>query len=148
MDIDQLPDPALIVGADGRIIAANSQAMALFGYAVLEGMGVEELVAGEARARHIEHRQRYNQAPRQRPMSIGGPLAGRKASGERIFVEISLGPLPGGQIIAIIRDATERISREQEFRATRTQLIAVQEEMIQVLKGDITARLRALEERG
>lgn len=137
VELDRLPDPAIVADAAGNIIAANSQAMALFGYAVLEGMSVEELVASDAKERHLQHRARYNHAPRQRPMSTGAPLVARLASGELANVEISLGPLGQGQTIALIRNATERIQKEQEYRATRTKLIETLEEMNAVLRADL-----------
>jgi PAS domain S-box-containing protein len=151
LDLDMLPDPAIIADAAGLILDANSQAAAWSGYSIkaLKGMSVDALVPLPIRPRHQEHRERYNQAPRQRPMSVGRPLAALLASGDEAFVDISLGPLGEGRTLALIRDVTHRIKAEQEYRASRTQLIDALERMNRMLEDDLRShdqRLLALEE--
>ena len=107
-----MPDAAVVVGGDGRVVTANPAAAALFGYPPgdLDGRPIETLVPERLRARHRAHRRAYATAPRARPMGAGQELTGRRQDGSEFPVDISLAPLPdaGDLVIAAVRDATER----------------------------------------
>ena len=106
------PDAMLIVDSDGVIRDLNPQALAMFGWSreEMEGSRVERLVPAASRGRHRQHRRRYNEAPRVRPMGQDHELAALRKDGTTIPVEISLSPgrLVSGQqhVICTVRDIT------------------------------------------
>jgi PAS domain S-box-containing protein len=106
------PDATIIVDGTGRILAANRQTTALFGHThdVLLGMQVEELMPERFRWSHIPHRDSFSAAPRVREMGAGADLFGLRADGTEFSIEISLSPLPGpgNDVIATVRDVTDR----------------------------------------
>ncbi len=107
------PDGILLVDSTGAIIRANPQAVHLFGYEKEEliGQSVELLVPVTLRTTHRRHRAGYVENPHTRPMGIGMELSGIRKDGTPIPVEISLSPLrpsSRGEVIAIVRDLTER----------------------------------------
>lgn len=116
---DASPDAMLVVDAEGLIRDLNRQALAMFGYErdEIEGSPVERLVPEASRTRHSQHRQRYKEAPRARPMGEGRELRALRKDGTTIPVEISLSPsqLGSGEahVICAVRDMTgwERMRR-------------------------------------
>ena len=111
--IDAAPDAMLAVDADGRILVANREVEALFGYArdELIGQSVEMLVPEQLRAAHVAHRTAYMQVPAVRAMGQGDVLYGRRRDGTQFPAEISLSPVRSGEqllYVAAIRDATAR----------------------------------------
>jgi PAS domain S-box-containing protein len=99
----------------------------LFGYeanAVI-GLAVEDLVPVSARARHAEHRARYASAPRVRPLNSGLDLYARHQDGHEFPVEIGLSPVPGGAVIAIVRDVTDRRRAAETLTYAHEQLALV-----------------------
>ena len=94
------PDAIIIVNAAGQIVLVNSQkAETLFRYRREEMIDqpVEMLVPEGVRARHVEHRARYQAHPQVRPMGVGQELYGRRKGGEEFPVEISLSPLAAAE---------------------------------------------------
>jgi PAS domain S-box-containing protein len=107
------PDGIVLVEPDGAIVDVNPCALRMFGYERDEivGQAVEMLVPREMRRNHLEHRHRYMEAPRARPMAVGMELRGVRKDGSEFPVEISLSPVTearGGYVISIVRDLTER----------------------------------------
>ena len=106
------PDAMLIVDSAGTIRDLNPQAVAMFGWSreELDGSSVERLVPAASRGRHEQHRRRYGEAPRARPMGQGLELAALRKDGTTIPVEISLSPgeLASGRehTICTVRDIT------------------------------------------
>jgi PAS domain S-box-containing protein len=128
------PDAILIVDRSGRIILVNEQTEQLFGYHRLElhGQLIEMLVPERFRNGHVAQRDAYIASPRTRPMGSGLALCGVRKDGTEVPVEISLSPLEGatgGQVIAIVRDVTERRRAEQELRNTAAELSRSNEEL-------------------
>ena len=110
---DAAPDGIVLVGPDGTILDVNPCALRMFGYERDEmvGRSVELLVPSDLQRRHLDHRQRYMETPRARPMGAGLELRGRRKDGSEFPVEISLSPVTegeGGYVISIVRDLTER----------------------------------------
>ena len=110
-----MPDAAVVVNADGRIVSANERAASTFGYAHgdLTGRAIETLIPERFRHHHRRHREDYAAAPRARPMGASLELFGRRADGSEFPVDISLAPVAGAEgplVVAAIRDATERRS--------------------------------------
>src|SRR5512133_3868402 len=115
---DALPDGILIADPDGRIVFANAQLAALSGYdpAELEGMAVETLVPQRYRQAHRGHRAAFAAEARTRPMGSGLEIVLCRRDGEELPVEIALRPGPPdqpGQVVAAVRDASERKQLEQ-----------------------------------
>ena len=118
------PDALLVVGADGRILRANPACAQLLGYAEheLAGLDVEQLVPQASRARHVEYRRSYAQAPRPRPMGLQRELVALRKDGSEVMVEIALSPLHDhGQpcVVAAIRDVASYPRVQQALRRAR-----------------------------
>ena len=121
-----MPDAAVVVNHDGKIVCVNEQTEHLFGYSSSEltGRPVEVLVPERFRSGHREHRQSYGAAPHARAMGAGRDLVGRRRDGSEVPVDISLAPLgltDQPLVVAGIRDATER----RQAQAAQAQLAAV-----------------------
>ena len=76
--LDAAPDAMMVIGRDGRILAANTHAVTLFGYGAAEliGLPVERLVPEQFRRGHEAHRQRYADDPHPRLMGAELELSG------------------------------------------------------------------------
>src|SRR5581483_5841501 len=92
--LESAPDAVLITDSRGRILLANAQSEAMFGYprAELVGRGIEMLIPERYRERHVNHRERYVAAPRARPMGAGLELYARRADGTEFPVAVALSP--------------------------------------------------------
>jgi len=120
--IELAPDGILVSDNDGRIIMANKQVEALFGYDrdSLIGAPVETLLPTRLRATHQTHRAEYAAAPAMRAMGAGRRLFGRHADGSEFPIEISLSPITadhGVAIVVVIRDVTKQRDLEQAAQA-------------------------------
>lgn len=106
--LETLPDALVIIGADGEIMAFNTQAEFLFGYHRSEVLGrkVEMLVPEALRQQHASHRSGYMEEPRTRPMGEALDLSAQHKSGKLIPVAINLSPITtheGVYVSAIVR---------------------------------------------
>jgi protein-histidine pros-kinase len=122
--LNAAPDAMVVIDASGLIRYANRQVSALFGYSHEEiiGQRVELLMPERFQSRHIEHRDRYIDSGRARPMGAGLDLFGRRRDGTEFPVEISLSPIECNAqhlIAAAIRDVTERKRVEAELIVAR-----------------------------
>jgi PAS domain S-box-containing protein len=129
--LDSMPDAIVVANATGRIVLANRQAEALFGYAdgVLRGVELEALMPARLRAAHRVHRSGYAAQPSVRPMGEGLALHGLRSDGVEFPVEISLSPIvteEGTLVISAIRDISERKQSE----------LALQEKNIELAKAN------------
>lgn len=135
--LESAPDAMLIMGADGRIMLANRQTEALFGFERTELIGreIEMLVPPRFRDRHVGHRNGFQRDPRLRPMGAGLQLSGMRRDGTEVPVEISLSPLEtadGPLVVAAIRDVTERRETEQRLQRQRDEILELSTPVIQV----------------
>lgn len=119
--LESMPDGIVMVDAAGRIVLANRQAEALFGYGHgrLAGNPIEILLPERFRDGHVRHRAGFVDQPRVRTMGAGLELFGQRQDGSEFPVEISLSPLhtPGGTLVmSAVRDITVRKKAERKFR--------------------------------
>ncbi len=120
--IELAPDAILVSDGDGRIIMANKQVEALFGYDrdILIAEPVETLLPMRLRAAHEAHRADYASAPTTRPMGAGLRLFGRHADGSEFPIEVSLSPIAADRGIAtvvVIRDVSQQRDLERAAQA-------------------------------
>ena len=113
------PDAMLVVDPEGMIRDLNRQAVVMFGWSreEIEGSAVERLIPAATRDLHRNHRRRYAEAPRARPMGRSLELEALRRDGTTIPVEISLAPshlaAGPGHVICAVRDisAWQRMRR-------------------------------------
>jgi protein-histidine pros-kinase len=122
--LDAAPDAMVGVNPEGRIVMANIQTEALFGYKRNELIGqlIELLVPDRVKAIHPSHRTSYFIEPRTRPMGAGLELAGRRADGTEFPAEISLSSIDtdeGSLALAAIRDVSDRKAAAEETQRAR-----------------------------
>lgn len=111
--LESVPDAVVLVDLRGTITKVNRQACSLFGYTEDEMLGekVECLLPDPLRGRHVEHRDRFTDAPISRPMAEGQDLYARHRGGHDIPVDIGLAPMrtdDGPVVAAFVRDASVR----------------------------------------
>ncbi len=119
--VDAAPDGIIVADDQGAIQLVNTRVEELFGYsrAELLGQPVECLVPDQFRPGHESHRAQYRADARPRAMGARTLLYGRRRDGTEFPVEISLSPIWTGatlQVVAAIRDITERIAIEAHAR--------------------------------
>ncbi len=115
--IDALADGIVLVDEDGRIVLANRQAAAAFGYrpGELAGQPVESLVPARLRDSHRLDRAAYARKPVSRPMADRARLVGLRRDGTTVPVTITLSPVPtasGHFVLAVVRDATHEQAQD------------------------------------
>jgi len=115
------PDAIVAVNRTGRIVQANLQAEAMFGYNrdELRGRSIEVLLPERLRDQHREHRSAFSREPRRRPMGVGLRLLGLRKDGTEFPVDITLTPVEDrtdGVVMAVARDMTERREAQRRFR--------------------------------
>ena len=123
--LEAAPDALLVVGGDGTIVIANSQAERLFGYdqAELLGRTIDLLVPARFGA-HSHLRAGFFASPATRPMGTKRELWGLRKDGTEVPVEISLSPMgtaEGTLAICAVRDVTARHEIEAELRRARSE---------------------------
>lgn len=120
------PDAIVGVAPSGRIVLANQQTEALFGYPRDELIGqlVEVLVPERFRDVHPGHRNGYFKEPRTRAMGTGSELYAVRKDGTEFAAEISLSSIEtedGILATAAVRDVSDRAESERE-KALQEQL--------------------------
>ncbi len=111
----------LVADASGSITRVNPSAERLFGYepGELVGKRIEVLVPTRLAAKHLSHREKYEDNPHPRSMGAGMELNGLRKDGTEFPVEISLSPYQTEQgkfVIAFIVDITVRRQIEEKLR--------------------------------
>lgn len=115
------PNGFVLVDASGRIVAANSELAAMFGYAEgdLVGSPVDVLLPSSLRDSHESLRSNFFANPERRAMGAGRVLYARRADGHEFPVEIGLNPVSGPSgplVLASVVDISERLALEWAFR--------------------------------
>jgi PAS domain S-box-containing protein len=108
----------LVVNQNGCIELSNPCSEKLFGYEAAELIGkpIEILLPGVFRQKHTQHRNRYFEKPKARPMGLGMELFALKKGGTIFPVEISLGhyELEGERLaVAFVTDVTEQVKAKK-----------------------------------
>lgn len=115
------PDGVIVVNGSGEIINTNLQIHSLFGYTKQEliGKSIEILIPDRFR-NHQTLRRNYTSKPQARPMGLGMQLFAKRKDGTEFSVEIVLSPIQmEPNIIATVRDITEKKKLEQQFLRTQ-----------------------------
>jgi PAS domain S-box-containing protein len=115
------PNGFVLVDADGRIVAANSELAAMFGCTErdLIGSPVDVLLPSSLRDSHEALRSNFFAHPERRAMGAGRVLYARRADGHEFPVEIGLNPVSGPSgplVLASVVDISERLALEWAFR--------------------------------
>ena len=121
------PDALFVIDQEGRIVLANAQAEALFGYdrSKLIGQPVEMLIPPRFTALHAGHRTRYMGEGHSRPMGEASELFALHRDGSEFPVDIMLSPmiLHGTHLVlCVVRDITERKAAQDELARQTTEL--------------------------
>ena len=127
--LEAAPDAMIAVNKDGKIIFANRQAVALFGYTKDELLGqpIELLIPGRLRHSHPRRLSDYFVAPRIRAIGAGLSLVASDRNGAEFPIEVSLSPveiLGKTLVVAAVRDITTRKQLEETLEATRARMVA------------------------
>lgn len=121
--IPQIPDAAILVDRQARIVHYNQRAEQLFGYGPdeLQGLLLHELLPPDKREAHAKIVAGFMNNPASRPMASGLPFAGQRKDGTVFPADIALGAIeegPGLMVLATIRDITEQKQAETELMQT------------------------------
>jgi PAS domain S-box-containing protein len=113
-----IDDGVLLVDASGRLLLASEQAEVLFGYAAHElvGQSLTHLLPEPFHETHEALVAQYLADPRPRVMASGTTVLGRHRDGRLLPLEISLTPLQGAglpAVLCVIRDVSNRTEVEQ-----------------------------------
>jgi PAS domain S-box-containing protein len=130
--LDSAPDAMVAVDESGRVVFANLQTEALFGYARAELMGkpIDLLIPERFRGGHKAHVEGFFAKPGARAMGSGLQLFGRRKDGSELPIEVSLSPLRsagGVTVSAAIRDVSERKRMEADARLLAQRLTSAVE---------------------
>jgi len=122
-----LPDPAIVVGRRGRLLAANRQASRLFGYrdGEMTGLPLGAIVPARHRRHHASLHARFAAEPAARRMVVRESVGLRK-DGSEFPAEISIGAVRGGGaagFVAAVRDLTPRRAEEHALAEDRRWLL-------------------------
>ena len=135
-----MPSAALVMNKSGHIIAANTNALKLFGYGADEliGQEIEILVPERFRGKHVHHRVDFFKDARPRSMGAGRDLAGRRQNGSEFPIEIGLKPFDTGHetvVMATIVDISERKKMEELLTRQQEDLMELSTPVIQLWHG-------------
>ncbi len=129
---ESAPDGILTSDPEGRIVHANRQVHAIFGYepGTLVGRTIEDLMPDTMRVMHRGHRATYAAQGAPRRMGQDSDFPALRRDGTEFRVEVGLSPVHlGGKrlVLAFVSDITER--KEAEARR-----IQVESKMIETAK--------------
>jgi PAS domain S-box-containing protein len=110
--LDKMPDPLIVVDADGTIRMCNEQAELFFGWTrqAMIGQKVEMLLPEDARERHVGHRNAFSIDPRVRPMGTREMTLSAQHRNGRLITDLQINLAPvvadsGLYTAAVIRRA-------------------------------------------
>lgn len=108
--LESIPEAMAITDAQGRILQVNAHTEALLGYDRREliGQPMEMFLTERSRKEYALHQHCGPAASQVRPSGASLALSACRKDGKEVFVEIMLGPGPGGTVIHVVRDASMR----------------------------------------
>ncbi len=117
--IEFAPDAIILSDQEGSIVQANARTLELFGYArdELLGHSAEMLLIREGRAAHHERRAWVLEQPR--GSRIESQTRCVRKDGSEFEADVSVSPLHtsrGPLLLALVRDATNRIAQQEKLR--------------------------------
>lgn len=115
------PNGFVMVDRRGRIVAANVELAAMFGYpdGGMTGLALEALLPDALVEAHRHLREGFFERPERRVMGVGRVLYAKHADGHQFPVEIGLNPVQGEAemlVLASVVDISERVALEGAFR--------------------------------
>src|SRR5690606_30063027 len=128
--LESAADGIIICDFGGHIVRVNREAERIFAYAreELVGRNVQDLIPERLREAHRRYQDAYAMQPGPRAMGLGNaPVLGRRKDGSEVPLEISLSPVSDdgeARVIAVVRDASERVRAEADRRRLLTILNA------------------------
>lgn len=119
--LHKIPDAAILVDRQARIVHYNQRAEQLFGYGPdeLQGFLLHELLPPDKRETHAKMVADFMGTPTNRPMASGLSCMGQRKDGTVFPADISLGAIGEGQglmVLATIRDVTAQKQAETELK--------------------------------
>jgi PAS domain S-box-containing protein len=123
--IESMPEAIIIAEKNGKIIRANGQVVAVFGYEPQELLGqpIEILVPQNFQSAHPIYRTNYLAEQVSRPMGAGKDLYGRRKDGSEVPVEVGLNIVHsdnGINILATVIDISNRKKNEAKLLHSNT----------------------------
>ncbi|PSQ56123.1 histidine kinase [Halobacteriales archaeon SW_8_68_21] len=124
--LDALPDPVVIVDADGVVRSGNARVESVFGHARddVVGMAVGELFFDPDEGDAGDELRRYVADPERRSMSVGLDLCARRAGGSALPVALGFAPFErDGEahlLVTVVDDSGEREAESDLYRRTQT----------------------------
>src|SRR5262249_22415399 len=124
--LEAAPSGMLIVGNNGAILFANSEAERMFLHPRqnLMRMRVEDLIPSPPRDRHAGLRRQFLQAPAKRSMGAGRDFMALRQDGSQFPVEVGLNPIVsefGVATLAVVVDVSERKRTEEALRRSNAE---------------------------
>lgn len=144
--IEFAPDAIILADRDGNIVQANARTLELFGYArdELLGRSAEMLLTAEGRAATRERRASVLGQPR--GSRIESYTRCLRKDGSEFVADFSVSPLHtsrGPLLLAMVRDATNRIAQQDKLREaaryTRSLIEASMDPMVLI---DLTGKVQ------
>lgn len=138
--LDVMPNSAVVMNQEGKIIDANKQALLSFGYTREELIGeeIEKLVPERFRGKHKHYRTGFFKEPAAREMGSGRDLGGLRKDGTEFPIEIGLKPInteQGMVVLATIIDITERRRLEELIKRQQQDLMELSTPVIHLWAG-------------
>ncbi|MFN7984219.1 MAG: PAS domain S-box protein [Vicinamibacterales bacterium] len=118
---EMAPVALILVNDEGRMLLANRQTSALFGYQMDEliGQSVDMLVPDRYRAGHPDKRRAFVVGQTDRLMGHGREVSGRRKDGSELPIELGLTPFRWESrlyTLAVVADITERLRTDASVR--------------------------------
>ena len=124
--LDALPDPVVIVDADGVVRSGNARVESVFGHTRgdVVGMAVEELFFDPDEGDAGDELRRYVADPERQSMSVGLDLCARRVDGSALPVALGFAPFErDGEahlLVTVVDDSGEREPETDLYRRTQT----------------------------
>lgn len=141
--LESAADGIIICDFSGRIVRVNREAERIFAYAREEliDRNVLDLVPERLREVHRRYQSIYALRPGRRAMRMDAtPVLGLRKDGSEVPLEISLSPVSDdgeARVIAVVRDASQRVRAEADRRRLLTILNATPD-VVAIFKVDGT----------